>query len=278
VGSPCSVLILTLNEEKNIEKCIRSVRWSDDVVVLDSYSSDNTVEIAKSAGATVFQRKFDNYASQRNFGLNQINYKHPWLMMLDADEKVPPDLADEISSVLNSGPFDICLYRMRRKDFFMGRWIKHSSGYPTWFGRLMKRGHVRVERAINEEYVTDGKVDYLMAHLHHYPFNKGFAAWFDKHNHYSSMEARLFAEGQSDTPDLSSFFAKDPTIRRKAIKSLTYRLPARPFVMFCALFFFRGGFLDGWPGLTYCLLRSFYEFMINCKVKEYQRRKEGLAL
>jgi glycosyltransferase involved in cell wall biosynthesis len=272
-----SVLILTLNEEDNLPRCFASLAWCHDVVILDSFSTDNTVEIASSLGARVFQRQFDDYASQRNFGLNDITYKNRWVLMVDADEEVPSELVIELQSKVNSAS-DICLYRLRRKDFFLGRWIRRSSGYPTWFGRLIKIGHVRVERAINEEYNTDGEIGFLSEHLHHYPFNKGFSAWFEKHNRYSTMEAALKTEARLVLPKGAELLSSDPTKRRRAVKSLVYHMPFRPLLMFFALYVVRGGFLDGRAGLTFCLLRSFYEFMINCKVQELSLRQRKLPI
>ncbi len=273
-----SVLILTYNEEVNLPRCIESVGWCDDVVILDSSSTDATIDIAETAGARVFQRPFDDYASQRNHGLNKIDYKHSWVLMLDADEQIDPELTSEIKDKLSEEPSDTCLYRIRRKDFFFGHWIKRSSGYPTWFGRLIKVGYVKIERAINEEYHTDGKVRFLDGHLLHNPFNKGMASWFEKHNRYSTMEADLIANSAAYNPKISEIFSKDPANRRKAVKSIAYRLPFRPFIVFAALYLFRGGFLDGRHGLMFCLLRSFYEFMINCKTKELQFRRKNLQV
>src|SRR4051794_413016 len=137
-----SVLILTKNEEQNLPKCLASVRWSDDVVVFDSLSTDQTCEIAAGKGARVFQRAFDNYAAQRNAALTEVQYKYPWILMLDADECATAELAHEIKQLLMKGDETVTLYRMRRKDMFFGRWLKRSSGYPTWFGRLMRSGRV----------------------------------------------------------------------------------------------------------------------------------------
>ena len=273
-----SVLILTLDEENNLPQCLKSVMWCDDVVVLDSYSTDGTQQIAETGGARFVQRVFDNYAAQRNYGLNDIAYKNPWVFMIDADEQVPEELVQEIQSVMKTGNGEISLYRLRRKDYFQGRWIKHSSGYPTWFGRLLKVGNVHVEREINEEYVTDGEVGLLEGHLIHYPFNKGFSSWLEKHNRYSSMEAKLMVSGGLASFAWSDLLNSDPQIKRKALKSIIYRLPGRPFIMFFSLYFLRGGILEGKAGFTFCMLRAFYEFMINCKVNEYRRRDKGLNL
>ncbi|HKK17787.1 MAG TPA: glycosyltransferase family 2 protein, partial [Opitutales bacterium] len=164
-----SILILTYNEAINLPGCLASVAFSDDIVVLDSGSTDQTVDLAERAGATVLHRPFDNYAAQRNFGLAH-DFKHEWVLMLDADERVPREFIDELRSIAG-GP--VTLYRMRRKDMFMERWLRRSSGYPTWFGRLFKKGRVCVEREVNEEYYTDGEVGTLEGHLEHFPFNKG---------------------------------------------------------------------------------------------------------
>ena len=270
-----SVLILTLNEEVNLPRCLDSLKWCDDVVVLDSFSTDRTEGIAQKVGVRFYQRKFDDYATHRNYGLNEISYKHPWVLMVDADEMVPPPLVDEMKKIVAESDENMCLYHFRRKDFFLGRWIKRSSGYPTWFGRLVRVGHVRVQRAINEEYHTDGKMGYLTEHFHHYPFNKGFHSWFEKHNRYSTMEAEFFSERMGDRINWGQFIDRDPVLRRKAVKSLAYHLPGRPLLMFFALYIVRRGFLDGRAGLTYSLLRAFYEYMIDCKIREIKRREIG---
>jgi len=272
-----SILILTLNEEMNLPRCLESLKWCDEVVVLDSYSSDQTASIAASHNVRFVQRAFDDYANQRNYGLNEIEYKHEWILMVDADEVVPQNLAEEIGSLTDDNT-NVAIYRMCRKDFFMGKWIKHSSGYPTWFGRLVRKGKVRVERAINEEYHTSGETGYLRGHLAHYPFNKGFQDWLNKHNRYSTMEAQYLVSEGGTKRELSGLFRRDPVKRRKAIKDLVYSIPARPVLMFCGLYFLRLGFLDGGAGLRFCILRSFYEYMIDCKIKEIRLRDNGLPL
>jgi glycosyltransferase involved in cell wall biosynthesis len=272
-----SILILTLNEEINIGACLESVSWCDDVVVLDSVSTDQTVALAIRGGARVVTRAFDDYASQRNFGLSDIEYRHEWILMLDADERVPADLALEMRQAIDEAAADVALFQLRRRDWLFGRWIRHSSGYPTWFGRLARRHRVQVRRPINEEYHADGAVLSLAGHLDHYPFNKGFAEWIAKHNRYSTMEARVF-EQRTAAPSTGSLFARDPVQRRKAIKDRVYRLPGRPLLMFLALYLVRGGFREGRAGLTFCLLRAWYEFMIDVKRRELRQRAAGLPL
>ncbi len=273
-----SVVILTLDEEVNLRACLESVRWSDDVVILDSGSTDATLAIARELGARVEQRAFDDYARQRSHALDGITYRNEWLLMLDADERVPPELAGEMLVAVGTVPADVTLMRMRRKDHLFGRWIRGSSGYPTWFGRLMRRGRVRIERAINEEYLTDGRVHALAGHLHHLPFNKGFAAWFGKHDRYSTLEARLRLSGEARALRARELLDRDPVRRRRALKALMYRVPGRPLWMFLALYLLRGGIFDGRAGLTFCGLRAWYEYMIDCKLAELERRARGLPV
>ena len=266
-----SILILTYNEELNMEAVLENVSFSDDIHVLDSFSNDKTKEICKSHEAYFHTRKFDNYAAQRNFGLS-LDFKYDWILMIDADERVTPELMDEIKNTVNNTG-NITLYRLRRKDHFMGKWIKHSSGYPTWFGRIMKKDRVEVRREINEEYYTDGEVGFLKEHLIHYPFNKGFEYWFERHNKYSSMEAKRLLQDSITLKDFKNFFNKDPMIRRKIFKSLAYKMPFRPIFTFIFLYFFKLGILDGLAGFHYSLMRSIHEYQIDLKMKELKDSK-----
>ncbi|MEQ1844548.1 MAG: glycosyltransferase family 2 protein, partial [Nitrospira sp.] len=274
-----SILILTLNEECNLADCIRSVSEADDIVVLDSFSSDRTVKIAEEMGARVVQRRFDNYAAQRNAGLNEVSYKHSWVLMVDADERVTPELWAEMRAALGTAEPTVSMFHMRRKDYWFRRWIRRSSGYPTWFGRLVRVGHVTVEREINEQYVAHGESRFLKEHLLHYPFNKKVAYWLERHNRYSSMEANALVGERRENIVLQGLWSTTPIIRRKTMKQIAYRLPGRPLWVFLYLCVVRRGFLDGRAGLRYCILRAIYEYMIDLKVKEQleERNAHGSA-
>ncbi len=273
-----SVLILTLNEERNLPDCLETLKWCDDVVVFDSGSSDRTKDIAESAGVRYCCRKFDGYAAQRNAALSEVEYKHPWVLMVDADERCTPELVAEMQLAVAETDDDVTLFRFRRKDYFMGRWLKRSSGYPTWFGRLMKLGKVRFEREINEDAVTDGRTDMLKGHLIHYPFSKGISFWFERHNRYSSMEAVALTEEVGQKLVFRDLFSRAPAKRRKALKQLAYRMPFRPVLVFFFLYIVRLGILDGRAGLTFCSFRAAYEYMIDLKILELKERaKEARA-
>jgi len=273
-----SVLILTLNEEQNLLGCLESVKWSDDVVVFDSFSTDRTVEIARAAGARVVQRQFDNYASQRNASLKEVQFNNPWVLVLDADERIPRELKEELERTVSRASRDMTLFRVRRKDMFFGQWLRHSSGYPTWFPRLLRPGNVWVEREINEEYHTDGQIGVLREHIIHHPFNKGIFLWLDRHNRYSTMEAEVLSREARERIRWFGVFNRDPVVRRKNLKQLAFRLPCRSLLVFIYLFFVRFGFLDGTPGYHFCRLRMTYEYMIDLKVREIRRRRSGLPV
>lgn len=264
-------LILTYNEEKILPECLSALSFIDTVFVFDSYSTDNTVEIAKDFGAHCKQRRFDNYANQRNAALQAIPEEFDWILMVDADEIVTPELQMEILTALKSGGQHE-MYRVRRKDFFRGQWIRYSSGYPTWFPRLFKRGKVRVEREINEEHVVEGSVGNLTKHLLHYPFNKGMDWWYEKHRRYAKMEAERMRHEVKEPVDFWCLFSTDPVKRRKAQKRLSYRIPFRPVFVFVAFFLLKRGFLDGRAGIEFCKLRYRYESMI---ARQYKLLKKG---
>lgn len=274
-----SVLILTLDEEANLPACLASVGWSDDIVVLDSFSRDRTVEIAKSSGARVYQRRFDSEPAQRSYGLQEISYKHRLVYLPDADEITPPALRDEILSVARAPDRTAVAFHVRSRTMFMGRWLRRSGLYPTWFVRLVEPQRVRFEREINLRTVADGPEGKLDGHLLHYTFNKGLNAWYDKHNRYSWHEARETLRSlETERIDWVSALIGTGAKRRRALKTLSFRLPCRPLLRFLYMYVLRGGFLDGRAGFVYCRLLMTYETMIVTKMIEIRRRERGLPL
>lgn len=272
-----SVLILTLNEERNISGCIDSVSWSDDIVVLDSLSKDKTVDIATTMGARVVQHEFTNWSEHQNWAVNSIRFKYGLVFYLDADERCGDDLKKE----LNSSAFKKrtgSAFCLRRKDYFNGRWLKRAQLYPTWITRVFRPDKIRYERLVNPVAVVDGPTEKLLGHLIHYPFSHGIGHWIERHNRYSQFEAeQLLAEVQQPN-DYKGLLDRDYVRRRKALKRLAYGIPGRPLWMFLYLVLIRGGLLDGAPGIAYAMLRSIYEYLIDLKVIELRRREQGLDL
>lgn len=264
-----SILILTKDEERNLPACIDSVRWSDDIHVLDSYSTDSTSAIAKERGAKVWYRNFDSFAQQQNWALKNIEFRYPWVFYFDADERVTPELAGSMLKAVEC-PGEVAAFRIQRRDFFFGIWLKHVQASPFYL-RLFRRDKMRYERLGHPVSVTSGPVSQLPGFLDHYPFSKGLAQWVDKHNFYSTQEAQQFLlerEVQAPWSFRKAFFAKAFEERRRNQKSLLYQLPARPLIKFLSLYFLKRGFLDGYAGFAYAVLIGYYEFLIDLKVRE----------
>jgi glycosyltransferase involved in cell wall biosynthesis len=273
-----SVLILTRNEEQDLPGCLDSVAWCDDIHVLDSESTDRTTEIARQRGATVTTRRFDSYASQRNAGM-QLPFRHAWVLVLDADERPTPELSAEMPPAVAIAPEHVAGFRIRRRDFLWGTWLKHAQMTP-YYVRLLRVGKAHYTREVNEILEVDGDIRELRAPFDHLAFSKGISHWIAKHNDYSSKEAALLASGDA-TQGASLYqalFARNFHERRIAQKAIFYELPARPLIKWCYLMFVRGAVLDGAAGFMYTTLQSFYEFLIEVKRRELLRRREGKTL
>lgn len=264
---PITVIILTKNESETITGAITcALEDYAEIVVLDSFSTDGTADLSRAAGARVVQYAFKGYASQRNYALQNIKLSTEWVFFLDADERISPELTTELRREFARLSQSAGMLYMRRKDMYEGRWIKRSSGYPTWFGRICHATSVEVEREINEEYHCTRPTARLKGHLIHFPFAKGMSQWLARHNSYSTAEAETMAKGETSAMNL--WFSRDPSLRRKGLKRVYMRLPLRPLIGFLYLYVIRGGFLDGRSGLRYSMLRAFYELMISIKLDE----------
>jgi len=273
-----STLILTYNEEQDLSGCLDSISWCDDIHVLDSNSTDATREIAAARGAHVTTRTFDNYAAQRNAGM-ALPFKYPWVFVLDADERPTPELSAEMPRAIAAVPHIVSAFRLRRRDFMWGTWLKHAQLSPFYI-RLLRVGKVSYTRDINEVAEVDGVTMSLDSPLDHFAFSKGMSHWVDKHNKYATAEAELLADGAA-TQNASlrqALFGSDFHARRVAQKAIFYKLPLRPLIKWYYMMFVRGAILDGRAGITYATLQSFYEFLIETKRREILRRRAGLPL
>lgn len=264
-----SILILTRNEERDLPECLRSVAWSDDVHVFDSYSTDATVAIAQAAGARVEQRPFDNYAAQRNAALETLPFRHSWIFSLDADERPTPALASEMMRVARLDAARFAGYSVRRRDFLFGRWLRHAQISPYYL-RLIRRGAGRYTRAVNEVMEVNGEVGRMEEPLDHFPFSKGIAHWIRKHDAYSTLEAELIhrQEGLQNPRWRTALRSPDFHERRLHQKALFYTLPGRPALKWLYMMLVRGAVLDGHAGMTYATLQAIYEYMIVLKTEE----------
>lgn len=267
-------MVFVLNEEIHLPACLDSVAWCDDVVVVDSYSMDRTEEICRQRGARFFQRTFDGFGSQRNWALDNIETRHNWVLILDADERVTLALAEEFGRALCDSPRDTAAYGIKRRFHFWGQWMRHSSHYPTWVVRLIHKDRVRyVNRGHAETQIIDGRLGYLDSDLVD-ENRKGLHEWFERHNRYSSAEA-TFEVADSAGPTFRQFWSGGPLERRAAIKRLVRELPGRALWYFLYSYVLKRGFLDGRAGLVFCLLKTVYQHMIVIKKVEARRYELG---
>jgi glycosyltransferase involved in cell wall biosynthesis len=266
-----SVLVLTRNEQQDLPGCLASVAWSDDVHVLDSMSTDRTVEIARELGAQVIQREFDNWAAHQNWALANVPFRHRWVFYIDADERVTPELRDAMMAAAEM-PGDAVAFKVQRRDFLLGTWLRHVQA-SAFYVRLFRPEKMHYERLVNPVSIPNGRAGTVSGYLDHYPFSKGMAHWIERHNAYSTLEARQIVMNRQSETEFSMMGAlaeKDFHKRRYHQKELFYRLPARPFAKFLLLYFAKCGFLDGRAGLTYSVLQSIYEYFIVLKTRELE--------
>ncbi len=279
-----SILILTKNEEQDLPGCLESVAWSDDIHVYDSGSTDATAAVAARAGALFTLRAArggqelfgGNEAEHKNWALVNLPFKYSWVLHLDADERVTPELAASIQQAVRK-PSDHVAFHMRRRDFWGERWLQHVQT-TSYYVRLFRPEKMRYERLVNPISVADGPVGQLSGFLDHYPFSKGMSHWLNRHDSYSSLEAQQIVRNRAANQPfnlIQALFGKDRDQRRFHQKELFYRMPARPLVKFLLLYVGKRGFLDGRAGFRYALLQSFYEYMIVLKTKELSGKTES---
>src|SRR5262245_1535672 len=264
-----SIVILTLNEELNLPRCLEAISWCDDVLIVDSFSWDATLKIAADRGVRFVQRTFDSFAGQRNFAVEHCELKHEWIFHLDADEVMTSDLSAEILGFI--GATDKDAYRVSSKLMFDGRFLRHAGLFPWYQVRLGRRDKLRFTQVGHgqREQLPSHKIGTLNNSLLHFPFEKGLDDWIEKHNRYSTAEARQNVYGYADHDlrflDLLSMVTDR---RRRAAKKIFRRLPCRATIRFIYMYLLRGGILDGKAGFTYCLLLAWYESLIVLKERE----------
>lgn len=284
---PVSVIVPVKDEERNIGSCLQSVEWADEIWVVDSRSADETVAIARRYTDKIAQFDYSGgFPKKKNWALTNLPLKHEWVLLLDADERVTPELREEIRGIL-SGNDVADGYYVNRKLIFLGRWIKHCGWYPSWnmrlfkhrLGRYEKLGAEDVENAgdveVHEHVVLEGRAGYLKNDLLHEDF-KSIYHFIERHNRYSNWDARVYhnlANGVKTSGIRASLFGS-PLERKRFIKRLWTRAPFRPLIRFFWMYFLRLGFLDGRPGLIFCTLMSMHEAVIAAKIYEQQLQKD----
>lgn len=309
---PISAIILTYNEALNIENCLKSIAdWASEVIIVDSFSTDKTLEIVKKYTDKVHQRKFVNQAEQFNWALDNVLINNDWILRLDADEVMLMETWEEIEGYFNIGSSedrrssedkkfgprdpDVNGFYMKRRVYFMGRWIKHGGYYPAWFLRLWRKDAGRYEERAMDEHVilSKGKTINLKNDFEEHD-HRNLNTWIEKHNSYATREAheymRFRGTTQNLTPapeqssvrgvaqndaekegELGEFVGK----KRWYKENFYYKLPPflRSLLYWKYRYFIRLGFLDGIPGLIFHFLQGFwYRFLVDSKIYELKRR------
>jgi glycosyltransferase involved in cell wall biosynthesis len=269
-----SVLILSFNDEAIIGRCIESVLWADDIVVLDSYCTDGTSQVvARYPNIRFLQRTFDDFATHRNFALNEINYRHEWIFSIDSDEICSKDLGDEICAAVSMADPTIAVFSIKRREFFLGGWINHNTASPQWVQRVTRRNCGHYERDVHEVLTFHGQQGFLKSMLGHYPTAKGISYWIERHNRYSTVEAQYEVKVHN-VIKFRELLSTNPFRRKEAWKTLSEHLPARWFQFFAVNFFIKACFLDGMRGIRYTLIRTFLRYMVDIKKVHIKARNK----
>jgi len=274
-----TAVVLTLNEEANLPECLAHLNWVDEIIVIDSGSTDGTCPLAESLGARVFRCAWQGFAGQRNWALDNAGIATDWVLFVDADEHITTDLRDEMLAHIQSRSADA--FYLCFKVILFGKWVRRSAMYPVWHPRLLRKGVGRFKDSYSghgETWEINGKVGYLRQPYMHYSFSKGLTQWFERHNRLSTSEAAAADRLMSDVRSrdvLGALFSRHPQNRRQALRLVSYRVPGWPFVRFLYQLIARGGFLDGMQGWMYCGLYLAYEIMIRSKLAELRESRKG---
>lgn len=283
--SPVSVLMPVKNEEANLRRSLPALTWADEIFVVDSHSTDRTLEVAESFGAKAVQFHFNGtYPKKKNWALDNLPFRNEWVLIVDADEVITAELASEIHDAVKKDGVDGCY--INRRFMFMGRWIRHCGYYPSWNLRLFKHPLGRYEKLgdaaqtnsgdneVHEHILLEGKTEKLKNAMLHFAY-PDVSAWVEKHNRYSNWEAalheRFVEKGHGDNR-----IGRGQSLKR-SLKRVYLRLPLRYVFRFIYAYFLRLGFLDGKPGFILCTLLSFYDFLSYAKVHEMKAVRNGVS-
>jgi glycosyltransferase involved in cell wall biosynthesis len=277
--TPVTAIILTYNEASNIAACLAGLEDVDDVAILDSGSTDETLALARKArpDVRVYTRAFTDFGDQRNWAIDNCEARHEWILFVDADEFCTPELIREVGDLV-AAPGAYVGGFIAGRNMFLGQWLKHSTLYPSYQLRLFKRSEVRFRReGHGQREVTDGPLVHLKGWWRHEGFSKGLHQWIARHNDYSSNEIELIQRLKREPLVIEEFTSPDPVVRRRALKRIAAKTPVRPVVRFCYTYFWRRGFLDGRAGLIFCLLRLAHDIHIVAKIAEEEAAARAAA-
>jgi glycosyltransferase involved in cell wall biosynthesis len=274
---PLSVVIPVKNEAANLPRCLTAVAWAAEIIVVDSQSTDATVSVARQHGATVVQFHYEGgWPKKKEWALHHLPFRHEWVLLLDADEVMPPEAAEEIRALVENPATPHAGYWINRRFMFLGQWLKHAY-FPNWNLRLARHRLAHFERLteadthsgdneVHEHLLIDGTTGRLQSLMDHYAFPT-VEAFVEKHNRYSNWEAVVALE-QAPAPGA---LPQSPVSWPRRLKSLARRLPGRPLLRFLYVYFWQRGCLDGRPGWYFAWLHAYYEFLSVVKIYELRR-------
>lgn len=278
---PVSVLIPIRNEVVNLPRCLAAVAWADEIFVVDSHSTDGSIEIAQAHGAKVAQFDFNGtWPKKKNWALENLTFRNEWVFILDADEVLPPVAEEEFGrSIAHAG--EVAGYWINRRFMFMGRWLRHSY-YPNWNLRLFRHSLGRYEKLtdsnthsgdneVHEHVIVQGPTGRLRCEMDHYAF-PSVEVFVEKHNRYSNWEARVSADRRLSGS--AAQIRSSPVERRRKLKLLSQRLPFRPLLRFLYIYIWQRGFLDGREGYYFARLHAMYELLSVAKTYELAKREK----
>jgi glycosyltransferase involved in cell wall biosynthesis len=268
-----SIVILTKNEERDINICLMSVQWSDDIHILDSGSTDKTIEIASLYPVQIAFHPFSSFGKQRNFALDNLSFKYDWIMFLDADEVVTDKFKAAILESVANVREDVAGFYCCWKMMLENTWLKRSDNFPKWQFRILRKGMAEFTDFGHgqKERIIKGRIEYIKEPYLHYGFSKGWYQWIDRHNKYSSQEAEVRLRNR---PPFKNLFSPHGSVRNPALKSWLSRIPGWPILRFIFSYFLKLGFLEGMPGFIYCTNMGYYEFLVKIKMREIRKIKQ----
>lgn len=273
-----SVLLLTLNEASNLPRCLDALAWCDDIAIVDCGSTDGTVDIAHLRNVRVLHRPFDNFASQRNFGLVEAGFRHDWVLHLDADEVVTPAFVARLLALEPEEGIDA--YYIPSKLIFFDQWLRHAGMFPVYQARLGRVGRLTFRQVGHgqREDLPPGRIGLFEEPYLHYAFSHGLRRWLEKHVDYAAAEAKELISTRHVGPLwLGSLLSLDRVTQRRAAKTLASWMPLflRPLMRFIYIYLVRRGFLDGRAGFLYAFMLGAYEAMIAILTYEKIREKRN---
>jgi len=272
-----AIIVLAHNEADNLPRCLQSIARFGEMVVVDSGSDDGTQDIAKRAGARVYEHPFESFARQRNWALESCDLKNQWVLFLDADEVATEQFRHAVADAVEQTGDEIAGFYCCWKTMLGSRWLRRSDSFPKWQLRIVRHGradfidsgHGQKEGRVN------GELGYIREPYLHYALSKGWEAWWAKHNQYSGEEA---ADRLARSASFGELFSKDPSRRNRALKPILSRIPCWPLLRFLHMYIVKGGFLEGREGFAYCASMGWYEYLIRAKMRELRKQRTTRGL